>query len=48
MTKKATSLRLTDNAKRLLEKLAKHFGISQTATLEIAIRHLAQQEGITE
>ncbi len=46
MTKKKTSIRYSDEAKTLLEKLSKHLGISQSAVLELAIRALARQEGI--
>ena len=46
--KRSTSLRLSDQARELLAKLAKHLGISQTAVLEIAIRKLADMEGIKE
>lgn len=44
--KRSTSLRLSDQARELLSKLAKHWGISQTAVLEMAIRKLAEVEGI--
>ncbi|MBA3534920.1 MAG: ribbon-helix-helix protein, CopG family [Ardenticatenales bacterium] len=44
--KKATSVRLTSEGKRLLEELAKKFGISQAAVLEIAIRKFAEQENV--
>ena len=43
--KKATSIRLTVEAKRLLGRLAKHLGISQSATFELLIRERAKQEG---
>jgi hypothetical protein len=46
MTKKKTSIRYSEEAKILLEKLSKHLGISQSAVLELAIRALARQEGI--
>jgi len=46
MAKKKTSIRYSDEAKTLLEKLSKHLGISQSAVLELAIRALARQEGI--
>jgi predicted DNA-binding protein len=48
MTKKKTSIRYSDEAKILLEKLSKHLGISQSAVLELAIRTLAKQEGISQ
>ena len=47
MTKKKTSIRYSDEARVLLEQLSKKLGISQSAVLEIAIRALARQEGIT-
>ena len=46
MTKKKTSIRYSEEAKILLEKLSKQLGISQSAVLELAIRALARQEGI--
>lgn len=46
MHRKATSIRMSEQAKILLEKLAQHFAISQTAVLELAIRKLAKQEGV--
>lgn len=45
--KQATSIRLSPEAKRLLAELAKKLGVSQAAIMEIAIRRLAQTEGIT-
>ena len=47
MNKKKTSITLTEEAKRLLQELAKKNGISQTAYLEITIREKAKQAGIT-
>ncbi len=44
--KRSTSLRLSNQARELLASLAKHLGISQTAVLEIAIRKLAETEGV--
>lgn len=44
--KKATSIRLSQEAKTLLAKVATKLGISQTAVLEIAIRQIAKQEGV--
>ena len=46
MEKESTSFRLTHEAKQLLERLAHHLGISQSAAVELAIRRMAQQEGI--
>jgi predicted DNA-binding protein len=39
-----TSLRLTPEAKRLLQLLAQKLGISQASVIEIAIRYLAERE----
>ena len=43
---RATSLRLSLEAKRLLLALAKKSGISMTAKLEITIREQASREGV--
>ena len=45
-TKQATSIRLTPEAKRLLQLLAEKLGLSQTGILELAIREKAKREGI--
>ena len=42
--KKPMGIRISQEAKDLLIKLAEHLGISQTAVLELAIRRLAEQE----
>ena len=39
-------MRLTPQAKRLLEKLAKTLGVSPTAVMEMAVRRLAEVETI--
>jgi predicted transcriptional regulator len=44
--KKATSLRLSEEAKALLGKVATKLGISQTAVVELAIRQIAKLEGV--
>jgi len=44
--KYATSLRLTSEAKQLLQALAKKLGISQSAVIEIAIRDKAKREQV--
>jgi hypothetical protein len=44
--KRATSLRLTEEALRLLAAMAAADGISHTAMLEIAIREAARKRGI--
>jgi predicted transcriptional regulator len=48
MKKRATSLRLSDQARSLLVRLSERLGISQTAVLEMAIRKLAREEGIND
>lgn len=45
-TKRATSVRLTDEARRLLERLAAKMGVSQAAVLEVAIREKARKEKV--
>jgi predicted transcriptional regulator len=44
--KKNTSVRLSENAQRLIKLLAEKLGVSQTAILELAIRCLAKREGL--
>lgn len=39
---------LSKEAKDLIERLAKHLGLSQTGVVEMAIRELARQKGILE
>ena len=39
-------MRLTPEAQRLLEKLAKKLGVSRTAVREMAVRRLAEVETI--
>ena len=46
MSKKKTSLYLSEEALSLLKQVAMHLGISQSAVLEMAIRVLAKREGI--
>jgi predicted transcriptional regulator len=45
-TKHLTSIRLTPDAKRLLEILAEKLGVSQSAVLELAIRDKAKRESV--
>ncbi len=45
-TKKKTTFVFTDEGKRLLEELAKKYGVSQTAILEMLVREKAKQDGI--
>jgi hypothetical protein len=40
--KKPMNFRLTEEGRAILDRLAALYGISKTAVLEIAIRHLAQ------
>lgn len=44
--KKATSVRLSEAALRLVDLLAKRNGISKTAVLELAIRRMAAEDGV--
>ena len=43
-TKHQTSLRLSPEARRLLNLLARHLGVSMSAVLELAIREKAKNE----
>lgn len=42
--KQATSVRVSAEAKRLMESLAEKLGVSQSAVFELAIRQLARRE----
>ena len=42
------NLRLTGTAKRLMAAMAKKKGISQTAVVELAVRLMAEQEGVKD
>lgn len=44
--KQKTSVSLSEEAKRLLELLAKELGISKSDVLELIIREKAQQKGL--
>lgn len=44
--KYATSLRLSPDAKRLLEELARSLGVTKSAVLELAIREYARSQGM--
>jgi predicted transcriptional regulator len=46
-TKRLTSIRLSQKAKRLLEELSRKLAISQTAVVEIALREKAKRERVT-
>lgn len=43
----STSIRISDEAKRLLELAAKRLGITQSAVMELAVREYAARQGIT-
>ncbi len=40
------SMRLSQEARRLLDKMAKKLGISRTAVIEVAVRRLAEAEKV--
>lgn len=42
--KRATSIRLSEEATRMLEELQEHLGLSQTAAIELSIRALYKRE----
>ena len=46
MTKKATSIRISEEGKWLLQELSAKLGISQAAVIELALRALAKREGV--
>lgn len=46
--RKATSLRLTREADRLVAALAARLGLSRSAVIELAVRRLAEREGVRE
>lgn len=46
MKKILTSVRLSDDAKRLIAEMSRKLGISQTAIIELAIREKAKREGV--
>lgn len=46
MEKVSTSIRLTPEAKRLLEALAEKLGLSHSGALEVAIREKARKERV--
>jgi predicted DNA-binding protein len=43
---KQTSVRLTAEAKDLIERLSQKLGINQTSVIEMAIRVLAERENV--
>lgn len=46
MKKHPTSIRLSDEGKRLLALLSEKLAVSQAAVLELAIREKAKREGV--
>lgn len=42
-----TSLRLEDEDSQLIEKLAKHYGVSRTGVIRMLLRKCAREEKIT-
>jgi len=46
MSKKLTSIRISEEASRLRDLLARKLGISKSAVLELAIRELAKRENV--
>ena len=42
-----TSLRLSEDGKQLRKLLAKKLGLSESAVVELAIRKLAEREGVS-
>lgn len=44
--KKATSIRLSEEGKLLRKLLADRLGLSESAVIELALRKLAEMEGI--
>lgn len=44
--KKKTSVSLSDEAKRLIELLAKKHGVSKSDVLELALREKADRDGV--
>ncbi len=46
MKNRPTSVRLSDDAKRLIKLMSAKLGISQTAIIELAIREKARRERV--
>lgn len=44
--RKATSIRLSAEADRLIKALADRLGLKQSSVIEMAVRKLAEQEGL--
>lgn len=45
-TKKSTTIRLSEDARGLLARIAAKLGVSQAAVMEMALRLLAKREGV--
>ena len=45
-TKKSTTIRLSEDARGLLARIAVKLGVSQAAVMEMALRLLAKREGV--
>jgi predicted DNA-binding protein len=45
-SERKTTIRLTDEAKELIERLSKKLGINKTAVIEQAVRVLAEKEKV--
>jgi hypothetical protein len=46
MPKQLISIRVSDTGRALLDALTEHFGVTQAATVEMALRELARKEGL--
>jgi predicted DNA-binding protein len=44
---KPTSIRLSEEGQQLRKLLAKKLGLSESAVIELALRRLAEMEGVT-
>ena len=47
-TKRMVSFRLTRESRELLDALARNLGINRTATIEVLLRRVAEDEGLRE
>lgn len=45
-TKRPVGIRLTDEARYLLEEVSRRLGVTQTAVMEMAVRRMATAEGV--
>lgn len=46
--KRATSMRLSPTADRLIEALSKKLGVSKSAVMEMAVRAFAEQHSVAD